>query len=70
MDPAYTTGILRRILFGLQKGQKEFAFTYESSQIRNLTETLQKLYNRPFELSCDVDPDKNKEITIYLLFET
>jgi hypothetical protein len=70
MDPAYTTGILRHILFGLQKGRKEFAFTYESSQIRDLTDALQKLCDMPFELSCDVDPDKNKEVTIYLLFET
>ncbi len=70
MDPAYTMGILRQILFGLQKGRKEFAFTYESSQIQNLTETLQKLYGIPFEISCDVDPDKHKEVTVYLLFES
>ncbi len=70
MDPAYMTGIIRYILFGLQKGLKEFAFTYQSSQIRNLTETLHKLCGMPFEVSCDVDPDKNKEVTIYLLFET
>lgn len=67
---AYLTGVLRFILFGLQTGRKEFAFTYESSQIVYLVHALQKQYGSTFEISCDLNPETHKEITIYLLFES
>lgn len=71
MDPEYLHGILRFILFGLEKGRKEFAFTYESSKILYFKQLLETLVpNIPYELSVDMDPDEHNEITLYLLFES
>lgn len=71
MDPEYIHGIFRFILFGLQRGRKEFAFTYESAKILYFKQLLEKVVpNHPFDLSTDMDPDKHNEITLYLLFES